>query len=546
MRKIKFVVKDDNREERLRYIPGYSFPSMFKIKKIELCTASENMYPIPIKCSFEELNCNDEQRLQWRIEEFGEWAYECEDYPLCYIVQEIPTYIPAKPSDKIQERLYRYSQLVGGQYYDSWAHENGNEGTCEWFACEGEDEIISKKFAELRKCKREEIVQVIRDEYLTLGIIEDYCNDGCYNMWIWNEHKECSREKISSSRILYGHYMDHEWHAFDDNIRNELKKKLIENNTICELRVFCRNERESKYPFDIYTVAKYFYPSFSLAKAAIPGLVKEYATKEWLNVYRYVIYTLAQNKEISDMNKDAEDIAVYLPDGSLWIRTGTKGVIRKGEVYEYIDGANSVHRCMIENDSRNDDICDHLILNCDYTHGWSHITEIMPCTFPVSEPYVDALKSKLDRYDEVERGELKAIRGVPYEVESKYDEDMSDYLYIPTSFSGFKYDMFFDCNAAYRKNMHPMWFYVAHPVGDKTVLLPITVSSDITLMWEEYEHLMYDLSVTEGLIDFIIFNLQDIMTLADYQCTPEYFLWNMMKMANLSNLTLENEECNDL
>lgn len=112
-------------------------------------------------------------------------------------------------------------------------------------------------------------------------------------MWIWNEHKECSREKISSSRILYGHYMDHEWHAFDDKIRNELKKKLIENNTICELRVFCRNEREPKYPFDIYTAAKYFYPSFRLAKAAIPGLVKEYATKEWLNVYRYVIYTLA-------------------------------------------------------------------------------------------------------------------------------------------------------------------------------------------------------------------------------------------------------------
>lgn len=89
MRKIKFVVKDDNCKERLRYIPGYYFPSMFKIKKIELCSASQNMYPIPIKCSFEELNCNDEQRLQWRIEEFGEWGYECEDYPLCYIMQEI-------------------------------------------------------------------------------------------------------------------------------------------------------------------------------------------------------------------------------------------------------------------------------------------------------------------------------------------------------------------------------------------------------------------------------------------------------------------------
>ncbi len=38
-------------------------------------------------------------------------------------MRKIPTYIPAKPSDKIQERLYRYSQLVGGEYYDSWAHE---------------------------------------------------------------------------------------------------------------------------------------------------------------------------------------------------------------------------------------------------------------------------------------------------------------------------------------------------------------------------------------------------------------------------------------
>lgn len=93
MRKIKFVVKDDNCEERLRYIPGYYFPSMFKIKNIELCSASQNMYPIPIKCSFEKLNCNDEQRLQWRIEEFCEWGYECEDYPLCYIVHRLAFYL---------------------------------------------------------------------------------------------------------------------------------------------------------------------------------------------------------------------------------------------------------------------------------------------------------------------------------------------------------------------------------------------------------------------------------------------------------------------
>ena len=107
---------------------------------------------------------------------------------------------------------------------------------------------------------------------------------------------------------------------------------------------------------------------------------------------------------------------------------------------------------------------------------------------------------------------------------------MNDYLFIPAAFSGFKYDIFFDCNAAYRKNMHPMWFYVAHPVENKTVLLPITVSSDITLMWEEYEHLMDDLLVTENLIDFITFNLCEIMALADNQSKPDYFLWNLVRM----------------
>ena len=117
---------------------------------------------------------------------------------------------------------------------------------------------------------------------------------------------------------------------------------------------------------------------------------------------------------------------------------------------------------------------------------------------------------------------------------------------LPDFEQAVKYDLFFDCNAAYRKNMHPMWFYVAHPVGDKTVLLPITISYDLNLMWEEYEYLMYELLIPENLISLIQCNLQDIMNLADSSYPPDYFMWNMMKMANLSNLTLENEECNDL
>ena len=313
---------------------------------------------------------------------------------------------------------------------------------------------------------------------------------------------------------------------------------MIENNKICELRVVCRNDSNGKYPFTIYTNAKYFYTSFEAAEAAIPGLVKKYASQEWITVYQYVIYTFAQDTEIFEMDRDASDIAVYLPNGSLWIRTSAKGVIQKGQIYEYIDAANHVNVCIIEKEAQPDNTCEHLIMNCDYTKGWSYITNVMPCTYSVSQEYFEALRSKLVRLDEVDKGQLTPTLGVPYKFESKYSEDMNDYLYIPASFSGFKYDLFFDCNAAYRKNMHPMWFYVAHPVGDKTVLLPITISYDLNLMWEEYEYLMYELLIPENLISLIQCNLQDIMNLADSSYPPDYFLWNMMKMDKCMNMEI--------
>ena len=108
---------------------------------------------------------------------------------------------------------------------------------------------------------------------------------------------------------------------------------MIEIDKICELRVVCRNDSEGNYPFTIYTNAKYFYTSFAEAEAAIPKLVEKYASQEWVNVYRYVIYTFAQNTEIFEMDRDASDIAVYLPNGSRWIRTNEKGVIHIGQPF---------------------------------------------------------------------------------------------------------------------------------------------------------------------------------------------------------------------
>ena len=67
---------------------------------------------MPIKCNLVEFMYNDEQRLQWRLEEFSEWRYDDDgDWALCYIVQEIPMYYPTRPSKYIQERIYRHSIL---------------------------------------------------------------------------------------------------------------------------------------------------------------------------------------------------------------------------------------------------------------------------------------------------------------------------------------------------------------------------------------------------------------------------------------------------
>lgn len=321
------------------------------------------------------------------------------------------------------------------------------------------------------------------------------------------------------------------------------------DNIIYELRVVCRSGDEEKYPFTVYTQSRYLFSTFADAEAAVRRLVQENKAKEWFRVYRYEIYTYELGKEIQeDYNeRDALDAKIYLPDGTRWISKGEKGVVEVGKIYEHltllVSGGKSVSLCIVENESTDEYRCEHIILRSDYNHSWNYLTDMMPCSLPVSECYAEALSSKLQRYDEVMRDELLPICGVPYKVESKYGEDMNDYLYIPAAFSGFKYDLFFDYRAAYRKSMHPMWFYVAYPLEDKTVLLPITVSIDMTLMWGEYEFLMYDLLVTERLLDFITFNLHDIMTLADYQCRPDYFLWNMAKMDTVFKIfSIENEE----
>ena len=129
------------------------------------------------------------------------------------------------PRQYIQERIYRHSILLGGVYCDIWDEENS--GIYEWSSCEGEDEVIANKFTELHICTKGEIVQIVKDDCLTIGIVIDYCNDGSYDMWVWNENQECSRERISVSRILYGLYFVDETGIPDEEIRKELKKKLL-------------------------------------------------------------------------------------------------------------------------------------------------------------------------------------------------------------------------------------------------------------------------------------------------------------------------------
>ena len=92
--------------------------------------------------------------------------------------------------------------LIGGQYYDKWADDDGEEKTCEWFPCEGEHESIAKEFSELHICKKGEIVQIVKDAYLTVGKVIGYSNDGSYDMCVRSDRQECNLERVPSSRVL--------------------------------------------------------------------------------------------------------------------------------------------------------------------------------------------------------------------------------------------------------------------------------------------------------------------------------------------------------
>ena len=305
----------------------------------------------------------------------------------------------------------------------------------------------------------------------------------------------------------------------------------MNNKLIYELRVVCRSGNEGTYPFEVHTDGKYYYADFDDAEEAVKRLAKEYAQKDWKRVYRYGIYAYMQDAKITNPDCDAVDAVIYLPDGTRWISNGTKGVLRNGEVYERIVG-NRVDLGIMQ-DASTDEFCRCRLLEfgSEYNIDRRVITQIMPCSLPVSEAYVEAMQSKRERYEAVERSELTPSFGLPYDAQTIYDEDMDDYLYVPASFSGVKYDLFFDCKAAYQKNMHPMWFYVAHSDGDKMVLIPITVSENSKVRWDKYEQL--DCELDAALSDFITFNLRDIMTLADHQCKPDYFLWNLTRMEDI-------------
>lgn len=224
MDKIKYIIKEG--EKRSRYIPGLHFPSILKIIEPEFIQENKGVYPIPLKCRTVRFIFNDEKRLKRDFEELAYDRYELTlEKPLCYIVQEVPMYCSLNPMEYVQERLYRGTRLLGGQYYDKWADADGEEKTCEWFVCEGEDESIAKEFAGLHICKKGEIVQIVKDDSLTIGIVIEYCNNGSYDVWVWNDKQECCREQVPSSRVLYNIGVD--VFPISGEIKDEIKKKLL-------------------------------------------------------------------------------------------------------------------------------------------------------------------------------------------------------------------------------------------------------------------------------------------------------------------------------
>ena len=301
-----------------------------------------------------------------------------------------------------------------------------------------------------------------------------------------------------------------------------------------ELRRVLRYDDGQEYPFAIKIYTRILFETFEEAEQAMKKMSEEDGNGVFHNVYFYGIYTLPLETELDMIDDNKVETAIYLPNGTLWTKSNMlQRPMKNGDICEYVS-EDQVYPCLIEDACYSESKCGYITWDTSL-YLWRKLTDFLPCSIPVPDGNIAILKSKYEGYKSYNQNELFVTMGVPYPAECLSPDgmdDMNDFLHIPSSFSGYKYDLFFDCKSSYSRNMHPLWLYVAYPHNGRVTLIPITASNNPAPMYcEKYEDLANVMLLeNEDLQEFIYYNLKEILKLADECISAECFMINLIKM----------------
>lgn len=312
----------------------------------------------------------------------------------------------------------------------------------------------------------------------------------------------------------------------------------MSDKIIYELHRFVCVDEKHRYPFEVFIESRYIFNSLEDAEQ----MVKKLSSDGIKNVYCYCIYTYPINTKLGvNEGSGALKRTTYLADGTMWMASDMPQLpIQEGDICEYLSG-NIVDVCMIENVCKEEGFINYLTNACNPICLIGLPSDFYPLSLPVNSKCIQKLKNKNEIYKEVQHGMLSPIMGVPYDAINLTEDNLNDYLYIPSSFSGFRYDIFLDVNTSYITNMHPLWLYIAYPIKDKTFLIPVSVGISPTSILKDYEELVDEMIISYNLAEFVIDNLRSIIELADKGIYPEAFFWNMKRLEDVLNARKESD-----
>ena len=183
-------------------MPGVYFTTMFRAD-IFIRKEDDGVRQLPMRLEIDSEILTTEERLMGDLDELEEDYYDNNKFVICVVVHEIPWYWAFNKNGYIKEWVYRYGDKLSESSH------------CTAIGA------YTDEVASLVKFQRGDVVCVLKDCYLKMGIVISHTDSGCYDLIIFMDGTYL-REQIPISRVFDKSYR----FVFDKNIASELRNRL--------------------------------------------------------------------------------------------------------------------------------------------------------------------------------------------------------------------------------------------------------------------------------------------------------------------------------